>query len=193
MIETNRYWRHHEERMKNNLVRLLRGFTMIEILVVMAIIAVLLAILFPAFAAARKSAKQTACLAGIYQTVRKMDGGGDTVCPYPVDGVGAYLSWAHPEHVQVPDINVHRYCIQHLDWDGDTLRVPLSGKFIVARGSGGSKVVNAKAVKRLRYEDREWKPIPETGVPPSFPEVWQFPNEDPIIVGRPRSGGPPPT
>src|SRR5437588_9751349 len=39
-----------------------RGFTLIELLVVIAIIAILAAILFPVFAQARDSARQTVCL-----------------------------------------------------------------------------------------------------------------------------------
>ena len=39
-----------------------RGFTLIELLVVIAIIALLAAILFPAFARARESARRTACM-----------------------------------------------------------------------------------------------------------------------------------
>src|SRR5438034_10388441 len=38
------------------------GFTLIELLVVIAIIAILAAILFPVFAQARESARQTRCL-----------------------------------------------------------------------------------------------------------------------------------
>ena len=38
------------------------GFTLIELLVVIAIIAILAAILFPVFAQARESARQTTCL-----------------------------------------------------------------------------------------------------------------------------------
>src|SRR5207253_223171 len=38
-----------------------RGFTLIEILVVIAIISILVAILFPVFASARKRAKEAAC------------------------------------------------------------------------------------------------------------------------------------
>ena len=43
------------------------GFTLIELLVVIAIIAVLAAILFPVFAAARDSAKKSVCLSNMMQ------------------------------------------------------------------------------------------------------------------------------
>jgi prepilin-type N-terminal cleavage/methylation domain-containing protein/prepilin-type processing-associated H-X9-DG protein len=44
-----------------------KGFTLIELLVVIAIIAILAAILFPVFAAARESARQAACLSNTKQ------------------------------------------------------------------------------------------------------------------------------
>ena len=44
-----------------------RGFTLIELLVVIAIIAILAAILFPVFAQARDSARQSACLSNMKQ------------------------------------------------------------------------------------------------------------------------------
>src|ERR1043166_6379180 len=43
------------------------GFTLIELLVVIAIIAVLTAILFPVFAQARESARQTMCMSNMRQ------------------------------------------------------------------------------------------------------------------------------
>jgi prepilin-type N-terminal cleavage/methylation domain-containing protein/prepilin-type processing-associated H-X9-DG protein len=43
------------------------GFTLIELLVVIAIIAILAAILFPVFAQARESARQTSCLSNMKQ------------------------------------------------------------------------------------------------------------------------------
>lgn len=44
-----------------------RGFTLIELLVVIAIIAILSAILFPVFAAAREKARQTTCTSNLKQ------------------------------------------------------------------------------------------------------------------------------
>src|SRR3984957_5324065 len=44
-----------------------KGFTLIELLVVIAIIAILAAILFPVFAAAREKARQTSCASNLRQ------------------------------------------------------------------------------------------------------------------------------
>lgn len=52
----------HCHRLKN------AGFTLIELLVVIAIIAILAAILFPAFARARENARRTSCLSNLKQT-----------------------------------------------------------------------------------------------------------------------------
>ncbi len=49
-----------------------RGFTLIELLVVIAIIAILAAILFPVFAAARESARQIDCQSRFYQAGRAL-------------------------------------------------------------------------------------------------------------------------
>ncbi len=47
--------------------RLSRGFTLIELLVVIAVVAILVAVLFPAFARAREQARQAQCLSNLRQ------------------------------------------------------------------------------------------------------------------------------
>jgi prepilin-type N-terminal cleavage/methylation domain-containing protein/prepilin-type processing-associated H-X9-DG protein len=53
-------------RLENNM-RTTKGFTLIELLIVIAIIAILAAVLFPVFASAREKARQTACLSNLKQ------------------------------------------------------------------------------------------------------------------------------
>jgi prepilin-type N-terminal cleavage/methylation domain-containing protein len=62
-----------------------KGFTLIELLVVIAIIAILAAILFPVFAQAKDSAKQTASLSNVKQIMTGMimyGGDNDDVQPF---------------------------------------------------------------------------------------------------------------
>jgi prepilin-type N-terminal cleavage/methylation domain-containing protein len=61
------------------------GFTLIELLVVIAIIAILAAILFPVFAQARESARQSTCLSNIKQI-------GISTAMYIQDNDGLYPS-----------------------------------------------------------------------------------------------------
>jgi prepilin-type N-terminal cleavage/methylation domain-containing protein/prepilin-type processing-associated H-X9-DG protein len=64
-----------------------RGFTLIELLVVIAIIAILAAILFPVFAQAKESAKQTTCMSNLRQV-------GMASMMYGGDNDDRYMAWA---------------------------------------------------------------------------------------------------
>src|SRR5688572_2069456 len=60
---TQRYWWPHADSPR----RLRLGFTLIEILVVIAIVALLAAILFPGFAKARENARRASCQSNLKQ------------------------------------------------------------------------------------------------------------------------------
>jgi prepilin-type N-terminal cleavage/methylation domain-containing protein/prepilin-type processing-associated H-X9-DG protein len=78
-----------------------RGFTLIELLIVVAIIAILAAILFPVFANAREKARQASCQSNLKQigsalTMYQQDYD-EKLCPARIWGVGGptsiYLDW----------------------------------------------------------------------------------------------------
>jgi prepilin-type N-terminal cleavage/methylation domain-containing protein/prepilin-type processing-associated H-X9-DG protein len=58
---------HDPARLQEGAMHRKRGFTLIELLVVVAVIAILAAILFPVFAAAREMARQSACISNLKQ------------------------------------------------------------------------------------------------------------------------------
>lgn len=81
-----------------------RGFTLIELLVVIAIIAILAAILFPVFARARESARQTTCLSNekqlllaLLQYAQDYDG------KVPFGGHDWWWQNGYCENVPIPD------------------------------------------------------------------------------------------
>ena len=165
---------------------------MIEILVVIAIILVLLAILFPVLGAARQRAKLSACESTLYQYGR----GGEMTdsnaqqdvsrCPYPQgDDDGAYIDVRGnyiPPGSTDPSIDgstVVAYCVEHLKrGTTSTFAVPLEGKFPVLRYANAVGSVDAKGVTRWQKEGGKWVQVPETGEVPGPGTIWHFPGDD---------------
>ena len=76
-----------------------RGFTLVELLTVIAIISILAALAFPAFARAKASAKQTNCLSNLSQIGRAMllyMSDYDDVYPQALDASDRYASTIPP-------------------------------------------------------------------------------------------------
>lgn len=169
-------------------MRRFRGFTLIEILVVLAIIAVLAAIIFPVYASMRARAKLTACESNLYQWGRVEDNtsASDFLhCPYPQgDDDGAYIdvsgNYKGNDPNYEPDAGtVATYCVEHLAKGNDTtFEVPLRGKFPVRKFGNGTALIDAKAVTRWKKVGKEWTQIDETGTVPIYPEIWHFPGDD---------------
>ena len=74
------------------------GFTLVELLVVMAVIALLAAMLFPVFASARGAARKSVCLSNLRQlgmAVSLYSQDYDDFYPYGADPSDEYTSPAH--------------------------------------------------------------------------------------------------
>ncbi len=88
------------------------GFTLIELMVVIAIIGILVAILFPVFSTAREKARQTKCQAQLMQLITALnefhaDKGHYPLAPYYDDGAGRYkggFSALYPDYVTDRDL-----------------------------------------------------------------------------------------
>ncbi|MGP8238000.1 MAG: prepilin-type N-terminal cleavage/methylation domain-containing protein [Limisphaerales bacterium] len=108
------------------------AFTLIELLVVIAIIAILAALLLPAFAASKAQARSTVCKNHLHEM-------GVAVRMY-VDDTGAYPYYANPEAATMDQYNSWFDIIQpyyHLNWTNREFHCPTyQGDLSTFQGSG---------------------------------------------------------
>ncbi len=113
-----------------------RGFTLIELLVVIAIVAILAAILFPVFSAAREKARQTRCVANLKEIGLAMQ-------MYCQDYDGMMVPWSYP------DVNTGAWRIGVYGWQ-ELIKPYLASKTYTRWMESGTTY--------FRYEDLFWCP-----------------------------------
>ncbi len=86
--------------MKSSTVCRRQGFTLVELLVVLALIGILASLLFPVFARAREQARRTSCLSNLKQI-------GLAIALYRGDYDGN-----NPHHRMCPDTPADRFCLE---------------------------------------------------------------------------------
>ncbi len=90
------------------------AFTLIELLIVIAIIMILAAILFPVFARARENARQTSCLGNLRQigiAIRAYEQDWEELPPHVIGDDGRGYLWPYAQTVKIficPSIRIRR-------------------------------------------------------------------------------------
>lgn len=75
------------------------GFTLIEILVVLAIIAILAALLFPVLVQAKAAARRTSCASSLHQLGTSLKLYMDDYSAVVAPGIGSYIRWNEPGQI----------------------------------------------------------------------------------------------
>ncbi|UCC67183.1 MAG: DUF1559 domain-containing protein [Armatimonadota bacterium] len=127
------------------------GFTLIEILVVMAIIAILVALIFPVFTKARAAARQASCMSNLRQI-------GMAMLMYRNDSgeLAPHLSSLHPTYIPSPEILICPDDPAEGCRDGDDY---MEGDLYLSSGVSYTYIPNWKYAATLSW----WRPRPRYG------------------------------
>ncbi len=155
-----------------------RGFTLIELIIVISIIGVLAAIIFPVFSRVQQNSRKTICLSNLHQLHLAMKG-------YQADSDGFLPSWcisdpnpnSAPDPKNEPADHIVTWDVVLLDYLGDATELfvcknnPVAGnKTVVGRDPEGNPY-NARAYAMPRYTQWDFGGNEFAGV-----EVARIPN-----------------
>lgn len=151
-----------------------RGFTLIELLIVIAIIAILAAILFPVFASAREKARQTTCSSNLKQiglAIIQYTGDYDDVMPlqasYSVAN-GTDPFWNQLIYPYVKSANVY-ICPDNPENAGNPSGIPGTGKYSNYPAIYTSYACNSTSGAPASYPWRTWGPFGQAGTEAGCP------------------------
>lgn len=161
-------WGHFLEAEKVSVIMNRRGFTLIELLVVIAIIAILAAILFPAFSSAKEKGRMTSCVSNLKNLALAFKA-------YADDNTGkmpsAHVGWRAPDWCGCAGTGTSGWHVK----DGSLWRYVRNTRLYLCPSDA-----------KMRCESKQFGANKPSDFPISYSMNWTLGTTDPPLAGRPR-------